>query len=96
MNKAAIAKHEMSIPKVLPMINSLSYSDKFQLVQMILSQLAKEQGIDLKSNQTFGHSNSKPQPIGKVYYSGRSDVSLRASQILFQEKVQSITQRNKS
>jgi predicted glycoside hydrolase/deacetylase ChbG (UPF0249 family) len=69
----------MSIPKVLHEINSLSHSDKFQLVQLILSQLAKEEGIDLKPNQTLVHNNSKPKPIGKVYYSGRSDVSLRAN-----------------
>jgi len=50
----------------------------------------------LKSNQTLVHSNSKPKPIGKVYYSGRSDVSLRAKQLLFQEKVQSIQQRSQS
>lgn len=86
----------MSIPKVLPLINSLSHSDKFQLVLIILSQLAKEEGIDLKSNQTFVHSHFKPKLIGKVYYSGRSDVSLRAKQLLFQEKVQNIQQRSQS
>jgi len=37
----------MSIPNILPMINSLPHSDKFQLVQLILSQLAKEEGIYL-------------------------------------------------
>ncbi len=83
----------MSIPKVLPMINSLSHSEKFQLVQLILSQLAKEEGIYLEPSNTSTRLNLKPRPIGRVYYSGRSDVSIRAKQLLFQEKIQTIQQR---
>ncbi len=80
----------MSIAKVLPVIDSLPNSDKFQLVQLILSQLANED-----QNNTLIHMKSKPKPIGKVYYSGRSDVSIRAKELLFKEKMDKIQQRCK-
>jgi hypothetical protein len=62
----------MSISEVLPIINSLPHSDKFQLVQLIISQLAKEKEFYLEPIKSLARFNSKPKPIGKVYYSGRS------------------------
>ena len=38
----------MSIAKILPMIESLPHFDKFQLMQSLLTQLAKEEGLSLQ------------------------------------------------
>lgn len=38
----------MTITEVIPMITSLSRTEKFTLMQIILAQLAKEEGIPLQ------------------------------------------------
>ncbi|KOR32094.1 hypothetical protein TI05_09450 [Achromatium sp. WMS3] len=38
----------MTISEVIPLITPLSYTDKFRLMQVILAQLAKEEGIPLQ------------------------------------------------
>lgn len=38
---------QMSITDILPLTESLSYLDKFQLIQSLLTQLAKEEGLSL-------------------------------------------------
>ncbi len=38
----------MSIAKILPLVESLPLSDKYQLMQSLLSQLAREEGVSLK------------------------------------------------
>ena len=38
----------MTVSEVIPIITSLSHTDKFRLVQVILAQLAKEEGIPLQ------------------------------------------------
>ncbi|MCK5666283.1 MAG: hypothetical protein KAI17_22485 [Thiotrichaceae bacterium] len=38
----------MSIAKILPLVESLPHSDKFQLMQSLLTQLAREEGVSLK------------------------------------------------
>jgi len=86
----------MSIIKVLPIIDSLPHRDKFQLVQLIISQLANEEEIYSAQTNTLPRPKSRPKPIGKVYYSGRSDASIRARELLFKEKIQTIQQRNQS
>jgi hypothetical protein len=35
----------MTISEIIPIIKSLSHTDKFKLMQIILAQLAKEEGI---------------------------------------------------
>ncbi len=37
----------MTITEVIPIIESLPHADKFKLMQLILSQLANEEGIPL-------------------------------------------------
>ena len=48
----------MSIAKILPLVESLPHSDKFQLMQSLLTQLAREEGLSLqihtKSNANQG------------------------------------------
>ncbi len=39
----------MTISEVIPIITSLSHTDKFKLMQVILAQLAKEEGIPLQA-----------------------------------------------
>jgi len=34
-----------------------------------------------------------PRPVGRVYYSGHSDVSQRAKEIVFQKQLQAIRER---
>ena len=38
----------MTISEVIPIITSMSHTDKFRLMQLILAQLAKEDGIPLQ------------------------------------------------
>jgi len=39
----------MTISEVIPIITSLSHTDKFRLMQVILTQLAKEGGVALQA-----------------------------------------------
>lgn len=38
----------MSIAKILPLVEALPHSDKFQLMQILLTQLAREEGLSLQ------------------------------------------------
>jgi len=38
----------MTMTEVIPLITSLSHTDKFRLMQIILTQLAKEDGVPLQ------------------------------------------------
>jgi len=40
-----------SIAELLPKISALSHTDKFQLVQLVLAQLAQEDGIEVAQIQ---------------------------------------------
>ncbi|MCO5763234.1 MAG: hypothetical protein NHG36_17285 [Chromatiaceae bacterium] len=42
----------MSIAKILPLVEALPHSDKFQLMQALLTQLAEEEGLDLQAPAT--------------------------------------------
>jgi len=42
----------MTISEIIPIITSLSHTDKFKLMQVILAQLAKEEGIPLETSTT--------------------------------------------
>jgi hypothetical protein len=52
------------------------------LLQVLLKVLARRQ------TQT-----TVPQPVGRVYYSGRSDVSKRSKELLFQKQLQAVRER---
>nr|VFJ70920.1 MAG: hypothetical protein BECKFW1821B_GA0114236_12023 [Candidatus Kentron sp. FW] len=39
----------MSMTKILPLVESLSHADKFQLIQSLLTQLALEEGLSPQS-----------------------------------------------
>jgi hypothetical protein len=41
----------MSIAKLLPSIAALSHADKFRLVQLVLAQIAQEDGIGVEETQ---------------------------------------------
>jgi len=38
----------MSIVEAFPLVEALPYSDKFQLMQVLLTQLAREEGVSLE------------------------------------------------
>ena len=42
----------MSIAKILPLVEALPHSDKFQLMQALLTQLAQEEGLYLQEPAT--------------------------------------------
>jgi len=39
----------MTISEIIPIVTSLSHTDKFKLMQVILAQLAKEDGVVLQA-----------------------------------------------
>ncbi len=86
----------MSITEVIPLIEIMPHKDKFQLVQILISQLAGEEGITLRSQTENQPIETIPKPIGRTYYSGRSDISTLAKEELFKEKLQRVQSRQKS
>lgn len=42
----------MTMTEVIPIVTSLSHADKYKLMQVILAQLAKEDGVSLQSAAT--------------------------------------------
>jgi hypothetical protein len=42
----------MSIAKIIPLVEALPHSDKFQLMQLLLTQLAREEGLSLQAPAT--------------------------------------------
>ncbi|EDN69593.1 hypothetical protein BGP_1939 [Beggiatoa sp. PS] len=88
---------QMSITEILPQVESLPHADKFRLIQFLISKLAREEGISLEPRKKAlsQHESLSPKPIGRVYYSGRTDISMRAKDLLFEEKLQAIRQRSK-
>jgi hypothetical protein len=80
----------MNINEILPLIESLPHDDKFRLMQFLVTKLAGEEGIFLKN----GEKNTI-KPVGKIYYSNKSDNSRRVKELLFAEKQKSIQNRQK-
>jgi len=80
----------MGISEILPLVESLPHDDKFRLMQFLVSKLAVEEGISLDAR------NPAPiKPVGNIYHSGRTDISKHSKEHLFEEKRQSIQQRQK-
>jgi hypothetical protein len=42
----------MTMTEVIPIVTSLSHTDKYKLMQLILAQLAKEEGVSLQGVAT--------------------------------------------
>jgi hypothetical protein len=71
----------MSIAELLPSVVTLSYADKFKLVQIVLKQLAQENEIIMSPKQTstatfdsrcyFGIANQTKQTIDDYLISER-------------------------
>ena len=59
-----------------------------------MSKLAIEEKISLDQNQCDLVTQSPPKPVGRVYYSSRSDVSINARDMLFKEKAEAIEKRS--
>ncbi|QTR49697.1 hypothetical protein [Candidatus Thiothrix anitrata] len=76
----------MSIAELLPSVALLPHADKFRLVQLLLEQLAKEEGVILHDPTT----TACPVPVGRVYRSGRFDVSVKARSLLFESRVEAL------
>lgn len=53
----------MSFQEILPLVNLLPHHEKFQLVQLLLTQLAQEEGITLISQQLVDDSGKKVAAI---------------------------------
>ncbi len=66
----------MTIAEVIPMIESLSHAEKFKLMQHLLAQLAKEDGVlldikDAKSNDPLwgivGMAEGEELPVARSH-----------------------------
>ncbi len=42
----------MTITELIPIVSTLSHTDKFQLMQILLANLAKEEGVTLQEKTT--------------------------------------------
>ena len=84
----------MSITEILPLVESLPHDDKFRLIQFLISKLANEEGVSLEQ-QNVQQNVEHPRPIGNIYYSGRTDISVRVKNLLFEEKLQAMQKRRK-
>ena len=51
----------MSIAKILPMVESLSHTDKLQLMQFLLTRLAEENGLSLQTDEGVAKTQNGPQ-----------------------------------
>jgi len=71
----------MTIHEVLPSVASLSHTEKFQLVQIVLRQLAEEEGIanlsatanDFDPRSYFGIAQHTRQAVDDYLASARED-----------------------
>lgn len=81
----------MNITEILPLIESLPHDDKFRLMQFLVTKLAIEEGISLEKKE----GTATIKPVGRIYYSNKSDNSRRAKELLFAEKQKNIQQRQK-
>lgn len=79
-----------SITDILPLIESLPHEDKFRLMQFLVSKLATEEGISLDDK-----ARPAIQPVGRIYYSNKSDNSRKVKDLLFKERQRQIQQRQK-
>ena len=69
----------MSISELLPSVTALSHADKFQLVQLLLAQLAQEDGVSVTPpaiapfdpKRFFGVANQPRQVIDDYLASTR-------------------------
>lgn len=59
----------MSINEVLPVVSRLSHAEKFRLVQVMLQQLAADEGISV------GTTTEEPAPFDPRAFYGRGQVS---------------------
>ena len=82
----------MSITEIMPLVETLPHADKLRLVHFLVSKLASEEKISLDQNSD-SITQSPPKPVGRVYYSGRSDISVNARELLFKEKAEAIEKR---
>jgi len=71
----------MTINEVIPVITSLSHTDKFRLMQVILAQLAKEDGIPLQT-EPFNQQDPLFDIIG-IAEGENSDVARRHDDYLY-------------
>ncbi len=58
-------------------------SSQQELLQVLLNVLTQRQV-----------QADRPRPVGRIYYSGRSDVSQRTKELLFQKQLQAARERS--
>jgi len=75
----------MTIDEIMPMVESLPHADKFKLMQLLLSQIAKEEGIPLQ-HETFLRENDSLWDIVGMAEGEDADVSRRHDEYLYGEK----------
>jgi len=73
----------MSITNILPLIEQLPHTDKFQLIQVLLTQLANEEGIHLQQE----HNNGKKMATILQRMAKRSALSKIKDPIAWQQEI---------
>lgn len=53
----------MSIEKVLPLVQALPHSEKFQLMQALLTQIAQEEGLSLQAQSALKSNRGQPMAV---------------------------------
>lgn len=70
-------EHAMTVNELLPSVTALSHAEKFRLVQIVLQQLAEEEGIvaqpanDFDPRQYFGIAHHTRQAVDDYLASAR-------------------------
>lgn len=75
----------MTIDEIMPMVESLPHADKFKLMQLLLSQIAKEEGIPLQ-HETFPRENDSLWDIVGMAEGEDADVARRHDEYLYDAK----------
>ena len=83
----------MSITEIMPLVETLPHADKLRLVHILVSKLARDEKISLDDSSVDTEVKSTPKSVGRVYYSGRSDVSVNAKDLFFKEKIEAVEKR---
>lgn len=80
----------MSTAELMQEIDKLPHAEKFQLAHFLLARLAEEDGVALPSQP----NTESPRPVGRVYHSGRRDVSSNAHDLAFSDRLVEVRGRS--
>ncbi len=77
----------MSIAEILPIIETLPHTDKFQLMQYLLVQLAGEEGISLQQKQKPIRNQGKQMAAILQHMADRGSLAEITDPVAWQQKI---------